>query len=66
MVPREWELRLLEAKRVGTYRLAIELLYLHWRGKGTASHRLRHGGESCEAAPFGQNGMHLQSWSGLG
>jgi hypothetical protein len=34
LVPREWELRLLEAKRVSTYRLAIELLYLHWYGKG--------------------------------
>ena len=34
MVPREWELRLLEAKRISTYRLAIELLYLHWYGKG--------------------------------
>ena len=28
------ELRLLEAKRVSTYRLAIELLYLRWYGKG--------------------------------
>src|SRR6476660_1671785 len=34
LVPREWELRLLEAKRVSTYRLAIELLYLHWYGNG--------------------------------
>jgi DNA-binding transcriptional ArsR family regulator len=34
VVPRAWELRLLEAKRVSTYRLAIELLYLHWYGKG--------------------------------
>jgi hypothetical protein len=34
VVPREWELRLLEATRVSTYRLAIELLYLHWYGKG--------------------------------
>ena len=34
MLPREWELRLLEAKRISTYRLAIELLYLHWYGKG--------------------------------
>ena len=34
LVPREWELRLLDAKRVSTYRLAIELLYLHWYGKG--------------------------------
>ena len=33
-VPREWELRLLGAKRISTYRLAIELLYLHWHGKG--------------------------------
>ena len=30
----EWEQRLLNAKRVSTYRLAIELLYLHWYGKG--------------------------------
>jgi hypothetical protein len=34
VVPREWELRLLGAKRISTYRLAIELLYLHWYGKG--------------------------------
>ena len=34
VVPRAWELRLLEAKRVSTYRLAIELLYLRWYGKG--------------------------------
>ena len=34
VVPRAWELRLLEAKRISTYRLAIELLYLHWYGKG--------------------------------
>ena len=34
LVPREWELRLLRAKRIATYRLAIELLYLHWYGKG--------------------------------
>ena len=34
LVPREWELRLLDAKRISTYRLAIELLYLHWSGKG--------------------------------
>ena len=34
LVPREWELRLLKAKRISTYRLAIELLYLHWSGKG--------------------------------
>jgi hypothetical protein len=34
LVPREWEQRLLNAKRVSTYRLAIELLYLRWYGKG--------------------------------
>jgi hypothetical protein len=34
LVPREWELRLLQSKRVSTYRLALELLYLHWYGKG--------------------------------
>jgi len=33
LVPREWELRLLGAKHIGTYRLAIELLYLHWCNK---------------------------------
>jgi hypothetical protein len=33
-VPRKWELRLLQAKRISTYRLAIELLYLHWKGDG--------------------------------
>jgi hypothetical protein len=34
VLPRAWELRLLDAKRVSTYRLAHELLYLHWYGKG--------------------------------
>jgi hypothetical protein len=34
LVPREWELRLLKAKRVSTYRLALELLYQHWYGNG--------------------------------
>ena len=34
LVPREWELRLLEAKRISTYHLAIELLYLHWYNNG--------------------------------
>ena len=33
-LPREWELRLLMAKRISTYRLAIELLYLYWKGNG--------------------------------
>jgi hypothetical protein len=33
-LPRAWELRLQKAKRIVTYRLAIELLYLHWYGKG--------------------------------
>ena len=39
VIPRAWELRLLEAKRISTYRLAHELLYLHWYGKGKARHR---------------------------
>jgi hypothetical protein len=34
LVPREWELRLLKAKRISTYRLAHEILYLHWYGRG--------------------------------
>jgi hypothetical protein len=34
VLPREWELRLLGAKRISTYRLAIELLYLRWYGNG--------------------------------
>ena len=34
VVPREWELRLLSTKRISTYRLAIELLYLHWYYNG--------------------------------
>jgi hypothetical protein len=34
LVPREWEQRLLDAKRISTYRLAHEILYLHWYGKG--------------------------------
>ena len=34
LVPREWELRLLGAKRVVTYKLGAELLYRHWLGGG--------------------------------
>jgi hypothetical protein len=34
VVPRQWELRLQRAERISSYRLAIELLYLHWYGKG--------------------------------
>ena len=34
LVPREWELRLLGAKRISSYRLAIELLYLYWYNNG--------------------------------
>jgi hypothetical protein len=33
-VPREWEVGLLSAKRISTYRLALEILYLYWYGKG--------------------------------
>ncbi|MET4514305.1 hypothetical protein [Bradyrhizobium sp. I1.7.5] len=33
-VPRHWELTLLKAKRISTYRLGLELLYLGWHGKG--------------------------------
>jgi hypothetical protein len=32
VVPRVWQLQLLEAKRISSHRLAIELLYLHWYG----------------------------------
>ena len=34
LVPREWEARLLKAKRVSTFRLALELLYQHWHNGG--------------------------------
>ena len=30
MLPRAWELRLLKAKRITSYHLGCELLYLHW------------------------------------
>ena len=30
-VPREWELRLLQAKRIASYRLGLEILYRSWR-----------------------------------
>jgi hypothetical protein len=33
-IPREWELRLLGARRVASYRLGLELLYRHWRAGG--------------------------------
>ena len=34
LLPRAWEVRLLGAKRIVTYRLAVELLYLHWLSGG--------------------------------
>lgn len=34
LLPRVWELKLLETNRVATWRLALELLYLHWQSKG--------------------------------
>ena len=34
LLPRAWEVRLLGAKRIVTYRLAAELLYLHWLSGG--------------------------------
>lgn len=33
-VPDEWKRRLHKAKRVSTYHLALELLYLHWKDGG--------------------------------
>jgi len=30
IMPRAWELRLLKARRIVSYHLACELLYLHW------------------------------------
>jgi hypothetical protein len=32
--PHSWEARLLQAKRISTYRVALHLLYLHWRTSG--------------------------------
>jgi hypothetical protein len=32
--PHSWEARLLRAKRVSTYRVALHVLYLHWRSEG--------------------------------
>jgi hypothetical protein len=32
--PHSWEARLLEAKRITSYRIALHLLYLHWRSAG--------------------------------
>jgi hypothetical protein len=34
VVPRAWELRLLDAKRICTVKLALELLYINWLDKG--------------------------------
>ena len=44
LVPREWELRLLGAKRISTYRLAIELLVPALVRQREAGHRLQQGG----------------------
>ena len=48
LVPREWELRLLGAKRISTYRLAhrAAVSALVWQGK--AGHRVWQGGEGSE------------------
>jgi hypothetical protein len=65
LVPREWELRLLEAKRVSTYRLAIELLYLHWHGKGSP---ITVSGKVAQAAKLSgrSKGNALDELEGLG
>ena len=34
VVPRAWELRLLDARRICTVKLALELLYINWYDKG--------------------------------
>ena len=33
VVPRAWEVRLLQAEQIGTYRLALELLYRWWQAE---------------------------------
>jgi hypothetical protein len=32
--PHSWEARLLQAKRISSYRVALHVLYLHWRAGG--------------------------------
>ena len=44
LVPREWELRLLGAKRISTYRLAIELLVSALVQQREAGHRFQQSG----------------------
>ena len=66
VLPREWELRLLEAKRISTYRLAIELLYLHWYGKGKPDHRFQQGGEGGKALRPIEMGTPLDELARLG
>jgi hypothetical protein len=34
MVPRDWVTRLLNASRVSTFKLGLELLYMHWCNNG--------------------------------
>ena len=48
LVPREWELRLLEAKRISTYRLAHRAAVSALVRQGKAGHRLQQGGEGGE------------------
>ena len=62
LLPRAWEVRLLGAKRIVTYRLAAELLYLHWLSGGktiavTGRWRKR------QSSPFDPNRMHSPSWN---
>ena len=65
VVPREWELRLLKAERIGTYHLAHELLYRHWHGRRAAHHRLRDLGKSVRASgpdPSREHSPSLSKW----
>ena len=48
VVPREWELRLLEAKRISTYRLAHRAAVSALVRQGKAGHRVWQGGEGGE------------------
>ena len=64
VVPREWELRLLEAKRISTYRLAIELLYLHWYGKGKRRSPSPARWRRRRKSPPDRNGKPSPNWNG--
>jgi hypothetical protein len=65
MVPWIWIEKLGTARYVATYRVALHVLYRHWRGRGEPS-RCPTAWWRLKAFHDGRNGVDCESSSGLG